>query len=249
MSGPAEQGGPAEGQDAVDPLLAAQLAEQLDAIAGAPGQPDAAAKRAIGERVRRVIDRLTATSAPAEVLAEAAGLLSGVVELLAPYDSVRRYEGVAEASGLGHDRAFFDWSPLLGLANPLAPPIRARVQDRLVVGEAVFGIAYEGPPGCVHGGYIAAAFDEMLGLTQSLSGKMGMTGTLSVKYRRPTPLNTGLRFECTVDDVSGRKVSTSGRLFAGESLTAEAWGLFITTSSEHFWAQASQRLQRGQRPG
>ena len=39
------------------------------------------------------------------------------------------------------------------------------VADEHVVGHVVFGDAYEGPPGCVHGGFIAAAFDEVLGFT------------------------------------------------------------------------------------
>ena len=29
--------------------------------------------------------------------------------------------------------------------------------DDRIVGRARFGVAYEGPPGCVHGGYVAAA--------------------------------------------------------------------------------------------
>ena len=54
-----------------------------------------------------------------------------------------------------------------------------------MVGTATFGAAYEGPPGCVHGGFVAAAFDEVLGSTQSLSGEPGMTGRLTVNYRSP----------------------------------------------------------------
>ncbi len=65
-----------------------------------------------------------------------------------------------------------------------------------VIGHANFGVAYEGPPGYVHGGIIAAAFDEVLGMAQSLTGNPGMTGTLSIRYRRPDPcLLTELVFE------------------------------------------------------
>lgn len=226
---------------AVDPAIAARMKEGLSGLSGRPADDDVAAARQVAEVLRRVIDRLTATSAPPDVLREAAGRLATVEALLAPYHSVRSYSGASEASGLGHDRAFFDWSPLLGLANPLAPPIRVSVENHMIVGHARFGIAYEGPPGCVHGGYIAAAFDDLLGLTQSLSGKVGMTGTLTVKYRRPTPLHTELRLEGTVDSVSGRKVFTSGRMFSGDTLTAEASGLFISIRPEDFRALSSQR--------
>ncbi len=41
--------------------------------------------------------------------------------------------------------------------------------DGRIVGSVTFTAAYEGPPGCVHGGYVAAAFDELLGVTQSLA--------------------------------------------------------------------------------
>jgi acyl-coenzyme A thioesterase PaaI-like protein len=226
---------------ALDRDLAARMAEELDAIHRPPEDERIEAARRVGEAMRRVIDRLTATSAPPEVLVGLAGQLSGIADELEPFDSVRRYEGSAEASGLSHDRAFFDWSPLLGLANPLAPPIRATVEGDRIVALARFGLAYEGPPGCVHGGYIAAAFDEVLGVTQSLSGRVGMTGTLTVKYRRPTPLHRELRFEGWVESVSGRKVTAVGQLFAGDEMTAEASGLFITITPEHFASLSSQR--------
>ena len=95
-----------------------------------------------------------------------------------------------KSANAGEPFGFFDHSPMLGQANPLAPPIRLWLEGDRIHGTATFGAAYEGPPGCVHGGYVAAAFDEVLGSTQSLSGSPGMTGRLTVHYRKPTPLNT-----------------------------------------------------------
>ena len=218
-----------------------RLRQSLAWIREQPIDDRQAAARRVGEAVRIAIDRLTATAAPPDVLAEAASRMGEVVALLEGYGSNRRYEGFAEASGAAHDRGFFDWSPQLGLANPLAPPIYVDVEGETVVGRAVFGAAYEGPPGCVHGGYVAAAFDEVLGLTQTLSGQVGMTGTLTVRYRRPTPLHTDLRFEGRLDSVSGRKVLTSASLFAHGHLAAEATGLFISVSPERFSALSDNR--------
>jgi acyl-coenzyme A thioesterase PaaI-like protein len=116
---------------------------------------------------------------------------------------------------------------MLGRANPLAPPLNLWFSEDAVHGSTVFEAAYEGPPGCVHGGYIAAAFDEVLGSAQSLGGKPGMTGRLTVHYRSPTPLRTDVRFEGRVVDVSGRKTLTRGTLHDGDRLCAEAEGLFI----------------------
>lgn len=227
----------------VDAAIAAGMKEGLADVSGPAVDEDVAAAREVGEALRRVIDRLTATSAPPEVLRRVVAQLAPIEELLRPYGSVRSYRGAAEASGLQRDAAFFDWSPLLGLANPLAPPMPVEVEGDTIVGQVRFGIAYEGPPGCVHGGFIAAAFDELLGLTQSLSGKVGMTGTLTVKYRQPTPLHTDLRLEGWVESVSGRKVLTAGRMMAGDVLTAEASGLFISIQPEHFQAWSAQREQ------
>ena len=234
----------------VDPERVAMIAKGLAETRNAPGGPRQEAARSVGEAVRLLIDRFTATAAPVEVLSEVEDRIRSIADMLSGYAEISRgYEGLAEASGLGHDRAFFDWSPLLGLANPLAPPLQAEVQGDALVARATFGSAYEGPPGCVHGGYVAAAFDDILGLTQSMSGQVGMTGTLTIRYRQPTPLHTELRFECRIDSINGRKVTASGRLLAGDVLTAEATGLFITITPERFRALSAYRERFGASAG
>lgn len=195
--------------------------------------PQRAQARRLATAMRDVIERLVATKAPADVLEDAAAQLEAIAGSLAGYDRGHSFEGFgdgsfAESANSGNTHAFFDHSPLIGLANPLAPPLQLQTVDGQVIGAARFGSAYEGPPGCVHGGFIAAAFDEVLGMAQSLGGTPGMTGTLSIRYRRPTPLHTDLRFEASLDRKEGRKLFTTGRLYAGDDLCAEAEGLFIT---------------------
>ncbi|MFI5316323.1 MAG: PaaI family thioesterase [Myxococcota bacterium] len=204
------------------------------------------AKRRLAAAMRVVISRLVATAAPEPELSAAADSLERYAERLATQPRPNRYEGWSETSPAGDVGGFFDHSPLIGLSNPLSPPIelRAEPDQRSVAGRAIFGSAYEGPPGCVHGGYVAAAFDEVLGFANALSGTPGMTGTLTVRYRRPTPLHTELRFEARYDRTEGRKIFTSGKLFAGESLCAEAEGLFISVGSERFRALFEERKRR-----
>jgi acyl-coenzyme A thioesterase PaaI-like protein len=110
-----------------------------------------------------------------------------------------------------------------------------------VVGEVTFGSAYEGPSGCVHGGYVAAAFDELLGATQSLSGAPGMTGTLTVRYRTPTPLHEALVMRSRIREVDGRKIFAEGTLHVGDRLCAEAEGIFISISPEMFFQLKAER--------
>lgn len=179
--------------------------------------------------VRRVIAELTSSSASSEAFEEARDLVERAADVLSAREHDRDYEG-AEASLFEHVTAssFLAFSPLVGWLNPLAPPIKVAVANSTVVGTVVFGDAYEGPPGCVHGGFIAAGFDEILGFTQSLGGQPGMTGRLEVSYRSPTPLHRPLRFEGRVDRVDGRKIHTVATLHDGETLCAEAYGLFIS---------------------
>mgnify|MGYP006303230097 CR=1 FL=1 len=116
-------------------------------------------------------------------------------------------------------------------------------------GHARFGPAYEGPPGCVHGGWVAAAFDEVLGFAQSLTGIPGMTGTLTVIYRRPTPLETDLRFEARVERTEGRKRFVRGTVTGGGELTAEAEGIFIAIDPERFRNLLEERARRAEEEG
>lgn len=188
----------------------------------------------LADGMRSVMHRLVQTSAPLEQIAAAADELEVLAERFAEHPNASIYEGFAEAATSGDPFAFFDHSPMIGRANPLAPPIELWMEGERLLGKAVFGAAYEGPPGCVHGGYIAAAFDEVLGATQSLSGNPGMTGRLTVHYRSPTPLHTELRFEGVLDRVEGRKIFTTGTLHAGDRLCAEAEGLFISIDISKF---------------
>ncbi len=185
-------------------------------------------KRRLAAAVRRITELLVTTEAAEEDLRDAAERLERDAERLQSQPRQYITWGNPETSTAGTTGGFFDLSPFIGLANPLAPPIMLWVDGQTVRGKAEFGWAYQGPPGYLHGGFVAALFDETLGLTQSMTGNPGMTGTLTIRYRKPTPLYTELRIEATVQRVEGRKIFTEARLYAGELLTAEAEGLFIS---------------------
>ena len=186
-------------------------------------------KRRLAAAMRLVIERLVPSNAPTEELRAAADGLERYAEALRAHPRLRHVRGHAESATSGDVGAFFDQSPMIGLANPLAPPIEVgRAGDREAVATVVFGSAYEGPPGSVHGGFVAAAFDEVLGYVQSLAGAPGMTGTLTVKYLRPTPLHEKLLFRAQLLREEGRKIFTQATVEAGGVVTAEAEGLFIS---------------------
>lgn len=125
-----------------------------------------------------------------------------------------------------------------GEGNAVAPPIRSRVVDGRVEGTVVFGAAYEGAPGVAHGGITAAVFDHVLG---ELGDRPAMTGTLTVRYRRPQPLHRELQFTAWLERTDGRKRFGRAQLFDGEQLLAEAEAVFIVVSGRRFVQLTAER--------
>lgn len=217
-------------------------------VAGAGWIPDETppegqrlALRRLATALRGTIELLMNTEAPEEEVNAAAEAAEAFSAQLARFPRGRTLWGYAEASNAGTPRAFFDSSPVIGLANPIAPPLTLRQVDDHIEGTATFGSAYEGPPGHVHGGFVAAAMDEVLGMVQSVSGQHGMTGTLTIRYRRPTPLHTEVQFLGKVDRVEGRKIFTAGTLSAGGTVCAEAEGIFVAVDFARMQSLADGR--------
>jgi acyl-coenzyme A thioesterase PaaI-like protein len=128
----------------------------------------------------------------------------------------------------------YDRDPLVGLSNPLAPPLREVESEDARTWEVTFGDAYEGHPGLVHGGYVAAVIDHVLGVTASRAGSASMTGTLTTRYRRPTPIRTRLVCTGRVTRVDGRKVFCEAHLEAEGTVVADAEGLYFRIEPDRY---------------
>ena len=183
------------------------------------------ARERLADAVRKLIDHLVDAEAPPEVFEEAAAEVERLAEFLGPHP--RRGPKQPSLPDLQNLQSHFWRDPVVGRSNPIAPPVEIEISEGLVQGRVTLGFAYEGPPGYAHGAVIAGVFDQILGLANLASGNVGMTGTLRVRYRRPTPLHTGLLFEGWADRVEGRKIYTEGRVLAGDKVTAEAEGVFV----------------------
>lgn len=150
---------------------------------------------------------------------------------------------VDRPNGAGYARSHDEYlprSPAIGVASPISPgtidwDIDAdpdREGQVRVTATGTLSAAYEGPPGYVHGGVTALIFDEILGMVNIANGSPGMTGTLSIRYRRPTPLFTQLRWCAWVDHIEGRRVQSKAEVWNGDTLCASAEGLFIQPNPE-----------------
>jgi acyl-coenzyme A thioesterase PaaI-like protein len=193
--------------------------------------PPGAYREALRElaAVAREINALICdTTAGATALADLTASAVTLRDALVAAGGGRLRTGYGRVPGQPTERAFLDTSPGIGLANPVSPPLRLWVEGEAVMGEAIFGEPFEGPPGHVHGGILAAVVDDVLGAVQSATGHPGMTARLAMHYHRPCKLHTSISFRGELVKVEGRKIFTHATISMGETLCAEADGLFIS---------------------
>ena len=93
------------------------------------------------------------------------------------------------------------------------------VEVETAAGRVTFPVVYEGPPGLVNGGFLAVFFDCITQHQSCAARRTGKTRSLTVTFRRPTPILTELRFDIarTEDEDEGRVTSTA-RLLLGEKV-------------------------------
>lgn len=116
---------------------------------------------------------------------------------------------------------------VVGLRNAVAPPLDVQTSDDgRAWADFTLGAAYEGPPGLVHGGVSALLLDQIAGEAAAAGGSPGMTGKLTLHYRRGTPLGP-LRCEARIDRAEGVKAFVTGFIADAEGATVEAEGIFI----------------------
>ncbi len=89
---------------------------------------------------------------------------------------------------------------------------------------------YEGPPGAAHGGIVASYLDEILaGAVLRGTGRSGVTGELTVRYRRPVPTERAILGQGRLVQDHGRYVDVEGELVDPETqeTLASARGRFF----------------------
>lgn len=191
--------------------------------------PGRVAKHRLVDEVRRLIGAtvlLDVNDLDEESLVHLDELVSTVGELADRLTGMPALPGSQAAAG-GDDARLFERSGITGHSNPIAVPMRLKIEGDEVTGWAEYSAQYEGPPGCLHGGFVAAAFDDLLGVAQMLCGQAGFTGTLTIKMRRPTPLFRRIDYAAHVARVEGRKIFVTGTAMFEDELLAEAEGIFV----------------------
>jgi len=122
------------------------------------------------------------------------------------------------------------YSPVTGVGSAIAPPVVLRREGDGVAGTATLGLAYEGPPGFLHGGMSGLLMDQVLGAAAIAAGRWGMTVRLELDYRRPVPLEQPLVLRGWMVEDAGRKAVVAGSIAlsaAPEEVLVEARGVFV----------------------
>jgi hypothetical protein len=137
---------------------------------------------------------------------------------LVPAEAAPRV-GAAAASADG--RVYVDHAFDIGNYNPCFPAYSMEVEGERAHGSVSFPLPYEGPPGLVHGGFLAVFFDCVVQQHNCEVGVAGKTTSLALRYRRPTPLLTPLTF--TLErTAAGERIHSSGSLLSGDTMVCEA---------------------------
>lgn len=201
---------------------------------------------AVAERLRAVADRL-ASVPPDEVatLDAAARRLDAVAADLGETAATTSF---ARTWAVGADGGPVPRHPLGTGACGVFPPFTWEERPGGLAAEVCFGPAFEGPPGTVHGGFVAAAFDIVVSAAATAGLGHAVTRTLALRYLRPSPLDEALRFEVEVGERAGRlaEVRAKLRVVADGRLTAKATAQFASVPRARFGRAGGEGHGRGE---
>ena len=201
-----------------------------DGVYFPPPPADAAAMEAkhdLADLVRQLIEDvllLDAAAAGADAVVEATAGVERARAALAALPSLRGRPVEAWPEG---ERPLIERGPFVGRSNPIATPLHLERDGEITRGWAVHRSAVEGGVGDLHGGVVAGVFDDLLGAAQMVGPVTGRTGTLTVRFRSPSPVGQRIDYEARLDRVEGRKAFCSGTARAGDVLLAEAEAIFV----------------------
>jgi len=188
----------------------------------------AAAARALNEK-------LISSDIPADTALQMAAELEKITAALAALPQVSGLVDMGRRGDRGTvDNVMGELVAMAGRSHPCAPQLSWQEESNGINGTVVFGQAFEGPPGHVHGGWVAGIMDHIMGMTHVRTGNPGMTGWLSVKYRRPTPLNTPITIRAVARALDERRTEVTAEMGYADTTTATAEAIFVRVDSARF---------------
>lgn len=158
-------------------------------------------------------------------LERAAELVEAALELLDPGPTSR--DAYRSGAYFETPSLFPDRGALMGNCNPIAPPMKPQMEGDTAVCELVLDERYVGAPGMVHGGIVAACFDQICGHAVVLAGYGALTTVLNIRYHKPVPLHAEVRYEAVVGQKKRRRISVRGRCLREGVVVADCEATFV----------------------
>ncbi|MCZ2127133.1 MAG: PaaI family thioesterase [Anaerolineales bacterium] len=128
---------------------------------------------------------------------------------------------------------------ICGVENPVGLHLHFyEVEAGVIEAEYTAPEHFEGFPGVLHGGIVAAILDEISGRaymgTDEKNPRFMFTGKLEIKYRKNTPIGKPLKLVGKIIEDKGRVAKAWGGIYDAETgeLLAEATGVHINVPAE-----------------
>ncbi len=97
-----------------------------------------------------------------------------------------------------------------------------------------FARRFEGGPGTVHGGAIAAFMDDLLGYVPVAYGAPGVTAKLDTNFVAPVPMGVTVEGVAWMSRIEGSKMWAEGTMEVDGHILVESSALFIAIGMDHF---------------
>ena len=203
-----------------------------------PGSQEATywqARQRLASATRALNEKLVSTDIDPEL---AAALTEKIEGLAAELSQAQQVTGLVDMAKRGQrgtiDDVMGELVSVGGRSHPCSPELRWQEASNRITGTVKFSQAFEGPPGHVHGGWVAGVLDHLMGMTHVRTGHPGMTGGLSVRYLKPTPLNQRIGVSAQATELDDKRTEVKAEMRFGETTTAKAEAIFVRVDREKF---------------
>ena len=203
-----------------------------------PGSQEATywqARQRLASATRALNEKLVSTDIDPEL---AAALTEKIEGLAAELSQALQVTGLVDMAKRGQrgtiDDVMGELASVGGRSHPCSPELRWQEASNRITGTVKFSQAFEGPPGHVHGGWVAGVLDHLMGMTHVRTGHPGMTGGLSVRYLKPTPLNQVIEVSAQATELNDKRTEVKAEMRFGETTTAKAEAIFVRVDREKF---------------
>ena len=203
-----------------------------------PGSQEATywqARQRLASATRALNEKLVSTDIDPEL---AAALTEKIEDLTEELSQAQQVNGLVDMARRGQrgtiDDVMGELVSVGGRSHPCSPELRWQEAPNQIMGTVRFSQAFEGPPGHVHGGWVAGVLDHLMGMTHVRTGYPGMTGGLSVRYLKPTPLNQAIEVSAQATELDDKRTEVKAEMRFGETTTATAEAIFVRVDREKF---------------